>query len=308
MEGQIETRSYPGARPPDRTGRVDSSGIGLAVNEWGQPDAPMLALVHGGFDFSRTFDVFAPMLADAGWRVVAWDARGHGDSDRARYYSWAANVRDHLAAITTLADGPIPIIGHSKGGGEILDMLDGHPSVARAFVNLDGLPSLFSAPDVNDRARRRMRRADLTATLDRSARRHELRRRPDTIDGLASRRAPMNPRLPREWLEYLVTVGARRDADGWRWKIDPFLHLGGFGPWRSSWSMEHLAALDLPFLGVLSGVTDDPMGWKSRAQDVIPYLPPGGRLEFLDEVGHFLHVEQPRMIADMVLEFLEPYR
>ena len=118
----------------------------------------------------------------------------------------------------------------------------------------------------------------------------------------------MNPRLPREWLEYLVTVGARRDADGWRWKIDPFLHLGGFGPWRSSWSMEHLAALDLPFLGVLSGVTDDPMGWKSRAQDVIPYLPPGGRLEFLDEVGHFLHVEQPRMIADMVLEFLEPYR
>ena len=308
MEGDDETRSYPGARPPDRTSTVDSSGLGLWVNEWGEPDAPLLALVHGGFDFSRTFDVFAPMLADAGWRVVSWDARGHGDSDRARYYSWASDVRDHLAAITALADGPIPIVGHSKGGGQTLDLLDARPSLARAFVNLDGLPSQFSAPDINDRERRRMRRADLTSTLDRSSRRDELQRRPDTIEGLAARRAPMNPRLTREWLEYLVTVGARRDADGWRWKIDPFLHLGGFGPWRPNWSMEHLAALDLPFLGVLSGVADDPMGWKSRPSDVAPFLPPDGRLESFDDVGHFLHIEQPRMIADLVLEFLEPYR
>src|SRR5690349_10482662 len=67
VQGEIETRSHPGARPPDRTGWVQSSGLGLWVNEWGERDAPMLGLVHGGFDFSRTFDVFAPMLADAGW-------------------------------------------------------------------------------------------------------------------------------------------------------------------------------------------------------------------------------------------------
>ena len=59
---------------------------------------------------------------------------------------------------------------------------------------------------------------------------------------------------------------------------------------------------------VLSGVVDDPMGWKSRRGDVAPFLPPDGRLEFFDDVGHFLHIEQPRMIADLVLEFLEPYR
>ena len=307
MQGD-ERRDYPGARPPDRTGRVDSSGLGLAVNEWGEPDAPMVCLVHGGFDFSRTFDVFAPMLADGGWRVVAWDARGHGDSDHAHYYSWASDVRDHLAAITQLADGPVPLIGHSKGGGQLLDLLDARPSLATAFVNLDGLPSHFSAPDINDRERRRMRRDDLTATLDRRRRRNELSRRPDTIEGLASRRAPMNPRLSREWLEYLVTVGARHDDDGWRWKIDPVLHLGGFGPWRPNWSMEHLANLDLPFLGVLSGVVDDPMGWKSRPGDIAPFLPPDGRVEFFDDIGHFLHIEQPRLIADMVLEFLEPLR
>ena len=90
--------------------------------------------------------------------------------------------------------------------------------------------------------------------------------------------------------------------------VGRMLHLGGFGPWRPNWSMEHLANLDLPFLGVLSGVVDDPMGWKSRPGDIAPFLPPDGRVEFFDDIGHFLHIEQPRLIADMVLEFLEPLR
>jgi pimeloyl-ACP methyl ester carboxylesterase len=156
-----QTREFPGAKAPDRTGSIDSSGLRLALNEWGEPDAPVIAMVHGGFDFSRTFDVFAPMIAEAGWRVVAWDARGHGDSDHAHLYGWAADVRDHLAAIQSISSEPIVLLGHSKGGGQLLDLLDGRPSLARAFVNLDGLPSQFSSPDVNDRERRRMRRADL---------------------------------------------------------------------------------------------------------------------------------------------------
>ena len=303
-----QTREFPGAKAPDRTGSINSSGLRLALNEWGEPDAPVIAMVHGGFDFSRTFDVFAPMIAEAGWRVVAWDARGHGDSDHAHLYGWAADVRDHLAAIESISSEPIVLLGHSKGGGQLLDLLDGRPSLARAFVNLDGLPSQFSSPDVNDRERRRMRRADLASGLDRRRRRAELTRRPDTIEGLAERRQPMNPRLTREWLEYLVTVGARHDDEGWRWKIDPVLHLGGFGPWRPGWSLDHLAALEMPFLGVLSGVQDDPMGWKSRRGDIEPFLPPGGQLEFYDDIGHFLHIEQTRFIADLVLKFLEPHR
>lgn len=304
MGESSETRTFPGARPPDRTRAVDSSGLRLHVNEWGDLDAPVIGLVHGGFDFSLTFSVFAPMLADGGWRVVAWDARGHGDSAHAHYYSWTADVRDHLAVIQATSDRPIVLLGHSKGGGQLLDLLDGRPYLARAFVNLDGLPSQFSSPDVPDRERRRMRRADLAAGLDRRRRRIELSRRPDTIEGLAERRQPMNPRLSREWLEFLVTLGARRDVDGWRWKIDPLLHLGGFGPWRPGWSMDHLASLEMPFLGVLSGVADDPMGWKSRRSDIEPFLPPGGQLEFYDDIGHFVHIEQPRFIADLVLDFL----
>ena len=86
--------AYPGARAPDRRRRVDFHGVRLAVYEWGAEDAPPLLLAHGGFDFARTFDVFAPLLADAGWRVVCLDQRGHGDSDHAALYSWDADARD----------------------------------------------------------------------------------------------------------------------------------------------------------------------------------------------------------------------
>ena len=63
--------TYPGAGHRDRTYRLDAHGIGLATYEWGDAGAPPLLVAHGGFDFAGTYDVFAPLLADGGWRVVA---------------------------------------------------------------------------------------------------------------------------------------------------------------------------------------------------------------------------------------------
>ena len=113
----------------------------------------------------------------------------------------------------------------------------------------------------------------------------------------------MNPRLTTEWLQYLVQVGARQEADGWRWKLDPTMRMGGFGPWRPEWSMLRLPGLGVPMLGVM-GLEIEVMGWGSRPSDVEPYLPPGAQFEGLEGVGHFVHIEQPRLVADLILEFL----
>ena len=98
--------NYPLARAPDRQHTINSSGIKLAIHEWGDIDAPPLLLVHGAFDFARTFDVFAPLLADAGYRVVCYDQRGHGDSDHAALYSWVADERDMLAVADATSRAP----------------------------------------------------------------------------------------------------------------------------------------------------------------------------------------------------------
>lgn len=271
--------------------------------EWGDPDAPAVLLAHGGFDFAGTFDRFAPLLADAGWRVVSWDQRGHGDSEHCELYSWEADVRDAIDVLDTVGPQPVPVIGHSKGGSLMLHLAEACPQRVSHLVNLDGLPSARSMPDVAEHTRTRLLAADLTGWLDHRRRAHEAQRKPGTLDGLAERRQRVNPRLSLDWLRYLVTIGAAESADGWRWKIDPSMRMGGFGPWRPEWSMRRLPSLGMPVLAVL-GLEIEVMGWGTRPEDVYPYLPPGGRFVPLDGTGHFVHIEKPEVVADLVLEFL----
>jgi pimeloyl-ACP methyl ester carboxylesterase len=298
-----ETVTFPGARTPDRARTVVSHGVSIAVHEWGDPDAPPIAVAHGGFDFARTYDVFAPLLADAGWRVVSWDQRGHGDSQHAALYSWEADLRDALAVVDTVTDGALAVLGHSKGGAVMVQFAAALPHRVSRIVNLDGLPTRRSMPDVPDHERTKLLAGELGGWLDFRRTVVDKQRRPDTLDGLAGRRAAMNPRLPRDWLRYLVSVGARRDEDGWRWKIDPSLRLGGFGPWRPEWAMSRLPGLGSPMLAVL-GMQPERMGWGTPPDEVERYLPRGSELVPLDDVGHFVHIEQPERIAKLVLDFL----
>ncbi|MGD8860704.1 MAG: alpha/beta hydrolase [Myxococcales bacterium] len=296
--------SYPGARPPDRQRTVDSGGVRLAVYEWGDEKAPPVVLVHGGFDFARTFDVFAPLIADGGYRVVSWDHRGHGDSQHAELYSWVADERDMLAVVDSISREPLPAIGHSKGGSMLAHAIQAMPHRFARFVAIDGLPFRSQPPDVAERERTARMRDELAHWLDHRRKAATLVRKPGGLEDLARRRARMNPRLSHEWLCYLVTKGARRDEDGYRWKIDPALRMGGFGPFRSRWASDRLPGFPIPMLAIF-GTETEPMGWGVKPRDLMPFLPPSARVEVLQETGHFIHIERPRETAELTLNFLK---
>lgn len=299
--------TYPEAIAPERQYRHDAGGIGIAVHEWGDATAPPVFLAHGGFDFARTYDVFAPKLAAEGWRVVSWDQRGHGDSDHAHLYSWDADIRDALSLICSVTDRPAPMIGHSKGGGLLLHLADAAPHRFTHYINLDGLAFKQATPDVAEHERRRMLASDLEEWLDHRRRVAGSARKPGSIDELAERRRRMNPRLPMEWLRYLVSVGGRQDPDGWRWKIDPSMRMGGFGPWRPEWLALRLPGLAMPFLGIL-GLEPETMGWGTKPAEIRHLLPPLGEVVGLEGVGHFVHVEQPDEVLALVVDFLRGSR
>ncbi len=295
--------SYPGARRPDRFRTVDSDGISLAVWEWGEIGAPPVLFTHGGFDFAGTFDTLAPLVADAGWRVVAWDQRGHGDSELAHLYSWGADRRDAVAVLDSIGAAPIPVVGHSKGGALMLSVADAVPHRISHLANLDGLPTSRLWPDVPEHHRTEMRRSELAAWLDHRRSARDKVRRPGTIEELAERRGRMNPRLDPGWLRYLVPIGGHQEPDGWRWKIDPSLRMGGFGPWRPEWYTHLLASLGIPVLCVL-GLEVEAMGWGTIPEDVEPILPVNGRFAPLENVGHFVHIEAPEIVAGLILELI----
>ena len=302
MGGERDDVTRFGTETPARQYRVDADGVGIAVYEWGSLEDPVLLLAHGGFDFARTFDAFAPRLAAGGWRVVAWDQRGHGDSDHVALGSWESEVRDAWRVLRTVTNSPVPFVGHSKGGGVMMTLAEARPDWCTALVNLDGMPSA-RVDDRDDEQRRTDLSGAVTTYLDRRATLATAQRKPGTLEDLAARRARMNPRLPAEWLEYLVTVGARQDDDGWRWKLDPGMAFGGFGPWRPEWAMSRMRGLTVPFLGVL-GLEPEDMSWGTTPEDLEGWLPQGAELVTMPGVGHFVHIERPDEVAGMVLDFL----
>lgn len=302
--------SYPGAQAPQRTRRVDSGGLSIAVHEWGDASAPPILLAHGGFDFSRTYDVFAPLIAAGGWRVVCWDQRGHGDSEHAALYSWEADVRDGLAVLDSTTRDPVPFIGHSKGGSLLTQLADACPHRVTKLVNIDGLPSRARHPDVAEHERSRLLAKELAGWLEHRRRVKDAERKTGTLEELARRRGRMNPRLPHEWLLYLAAAGAQRDdaepsgsPGGWRWKLDASMRFGGFGPWRPEWTLLRLPGLAPPLLGFLASVSE-PMGWDTTEEVLRPHLPADAEIVRMPETGHFIHIERPREVAERVLRFL----
>ena len=295
---------YPGAQRPARQYDIAGNGVRIAVYEWGDPDAPPLMMVHGGFDFARTFDVFAPLIAAGGWRVVAWDQRGHGNSEHPALYSWDGDMRDALAVMDHVSPhAAMPVIGHSKGGALMIQLADAQPFRFQSLVNIDGIPYKRNIPDVAEHERTTMLAKDLAGWLQHRRGTATAQRKPGTLDDLARRRGRMNPRLDHTWLRRLVTTGGYESDDGWRWKIDPALRFGGFGPWRPEWTLLRLPGLTMPFCGLLGGQLEE-MGWGTPPHKVMGYMPLDGHCEVLDDVGHFVHIEQPHLVSEHVLEFI----
>ena len=206
---------------------------------------------------------------------------------------------------TPSTDDPVPVLGHSKGGGA--DAGAGRRRCPHRVPppRQPRRPAVASAtgPTSPTTSARACCTASSTAGSTTAAA-ADTQRKPGTIDELAERRRPHEPAPADRVARYLVPVGGRQDADGWRWKIDPTLRLGGFGPWRPEWSMQRLPGIGVPVLGVL-GLEIEVMGWGTRPEDVLPNLPAGRPVRGRSTgVGHFVHIEQPRRVADLVLDFL----
>ena len=74
-------------------------------------------MLHGGGQTRHAWHATATNLADAGWRAITVDLRGHGESTHPRPPAYALEdfAADIRALITAIADDPV-VIGASLGG------------------------------------------------------------------------------------------------------------------------------------------------------------------------------------------------
>lgn len=113
------------------------SGLRVRVLEAGPAQGPPVVLVHGWGACVYTFRRAVPALASAGRKVLAFDLRGHGLSDKpvgpGKYTIEAMcdDLRDFMdAAGVERAD----LLGHSLGGGVALHFALAHPERIRRLV------------------------------------------------------------------------------------------------------------------------------------------------------------------------------
>ncbi|WP_433210313.1 alpha/beta fold hydrolase [Dactylosporangium sp. CS-047395] len=88
-------------------------------------DGPPIVLLHGGGSGRGTWATFSRELA--GWRVIAPDLRGHGESPRCAEYTLMDHADDVLELLDELdLDAPV-LVGHSLGGFAAATVAQRHP-------------------------------------------------------------------------------------------------------------------------------------------------------------------------------------
>jgi pimeloyl-ACP methyl ester carboxylesterase len=116
---------------------VSANGIRLHVAECGRPGAPLVVLLHGFPEFWWTWRHQLPALADAGFRAVAVDLRGYGDSDKPpRGYDLWTLAGDVAGLVRALGEPSARIVGHGWGGIVGWTVTALHPRLVSALAVL----------------------------------------------------------------------------------------------------------------------------------------------------------------------------
>ena len=91
----------------------------LHVDDTGGPGRPVV-LVHGWPLSGEAFALQVPALAEAGYRVITYDRRGFGRSDKPLTgYTYDTLAEDLHTLITALDLDDFTLVGFSMGGGEV---------------------------------------------------------------------------------------------------------------------------------------------------------------------------------------------
>jgi pimeloyl-ACP methyl ester carboxylesterase len=120
---------------------ADANGVRLAYEIHATGEIP-LVMVHGSWLSRRNWDWVVPHLADS-FRVLTYDRRGHGESERP---SGQGSVREDVADLAALIEhlelAPAWVAGQSFGGSITLRLAAERPDLLRGIIAHE--PPLFS--------------------------------------------------------------------------------------------------------------------------------------------------------------------
>jgi haloalkane dehalogenase len=257
---------------------------GLAYREAGHRSDPTVLLVHGYPESSFMWEGALRALADAGWRALAPDLPGYGDSEPGESGTWEEHMQALQRFVYELALGSVALVTHDWGVPIGLRWACDHPGSVSALAISDG--GFFSDRRWHD-----------LANVMRTPGEGEKLIHAYTRDGFAAAMRAVSSGMSDEAI-----------AEYWKAFADETRRLAQLALYRSG-EFEKLmpyegalAKLDVPVL-IVWGEHDRFAGtaMAQRFHDEIP----GSELSIFDGAGHFVWDDQPERAARELVEFLE---
>ena len=263
-------------------------GILIAGDSWGNADGPLVLLQHGGGQTRHAWKGTGELLGSAGYYAVAFDARGHGDSDWAPdgLYGQDIMVQDLECVIAALGKPRPVLVGASMGGGTSL------VAVGEDHVDACALIMVDIAPRIE------------TEGLDKIQ--AFMSQKPDGFNSLEEVAVAIGNYQPQRVrpknLDGLVK-NVRLGADGkYRWHWDPRFRAGTRDLQRRQQRLEACARhLTLPTLLVRGGLSD--VLSEAGAQHFLTLCPHSEYVN-VTNAGHMVAGDRNDIFGTAVIAFL----
>ncbi len=284
---------------------MSANGIRLHVAECG--DGPLVVLLHGFPEFWYAWRHQLVGLAERGYRAVAVDLRGYGDTDKPpRGYDLWTLAGDIAGLVPALGEDRAAIVGHGWGGVVGWTVAALHPRRVRALVAVAAPHPLAIRRAVVREPRGQGRALAPVAGF-------QLPRWPERVlrvdDGVE--------RFMRGWAgagwqasEDFAAAAARYRAaaripgvaycamEYYRWAVRSQLRAEG-----RRFAAAVARPAEVPVLG-LHGA-DDRWLFPRTAAASTPWAGESHVLDVLPGVGHFPHEERPAAMTARIADFLD---
>ena len=261
---------------------------------------PLAVLVHGFPDTPNTWRHLGPRLAEHGYRVVApwlpgYDAPAQGPISVGTYVRYILDVRHRFRG-----DERALLVGHDWGAVAGYGVTVTEPAAFERFVALAVPPAAALGPGLFRYAQ--LRRSFYVWFIQQVGLAESALLEPGFWEAL--------------WADWSPGYDAAEDVAMLRQHVTAETIAGVVGPYRASFNPayadpeaadEAVATLSSPPIPTLClhGARDGALG-AELSDDAEAHLPtPGSVFELIDDVGHFLHLEQPEALWAKISSWLD---